>query len=104
VTHNHPNGDSFSRRDIQVMLDNRILQMRVVTRDWTYILDLPEDALWEDVVDLVAIVRDQVEATHRDMLLAGELTLEGSEQQWWHDIWTNVAEIRSWSYRRIPLL
>jgi hypothetical protein len=102
VVHNHPGGGSLSRRDVQVLLERGAAQMRVVTRDWVYVLDRPLDPVWEDVDELVRILMDQVDEQHQAQILAGQLTHEEAEVRRWHEIWTGVAEIRGWAYRREP--
>lgn len=101
VVHNHPGGGSFSRRDVQVLLEQRAAQTRVVTLDWVYVLDRPVDTAWEDVEDLVTILIDEVDERHRDRIIAGELDPKEAERRRWHEIWEGVAEIRGWAYRRI---
>jgi hypothetical protein len=102
VVHNHPGGGSFSRRDVENLLENKIAQMRVITSDATYALDLPPDTEWDDVEDLVTILMDEVRERHADLVLAGGLTYEEAERRRWHEIWEGMAEIRGWSYRRSP--
>lgn len=102
VIHNHPSGDSFSRTDVRLLLEQKIAHMRVVTRDATHTLDLPGGMEWEDVEGLVTIIMDEVRDQHRALILAGHLTYEQSEQRRWHDVWTEVAAIRGWAYRREP--
>ena len=100
VIHNHPDGGSLSRTDVQRMLEHKIAQMRVVASDAVYILDLPTDTEWHDVEELVTIIMDEVRERHRDLVLGGTITYEESERRRWHDIWTGVSEIRGWAYRR----
>jgi hypothetical protein len=102
VIHNHPDGGSLSRQDVRLMLDHGIVQMRAVTDAAVFVLDLPDDTVWEDVEELVAFLTDNVRASHRDLILDGKMTYEESEQRRWHEIWTGVAEIRGWAYRMEP--
>lgn len=100
VVHNHPGGGSLSRQDVQVLLEYQAAEVRVVTRAWTYSLQLPAETAWDDVEPLVTIIMDEVRERHRDLILAGQLTYEESEVRRWHDIWKTVAEMRGWAYHR----
>jgi hypothetical protein len=102
VVHNHPGHGSLSRHDVRLMLDHKIAQIRAVTDDAVYMLDLPDDVTWDDIEDLVTVLTDQVRERHRDLVLDGKMTYEESEQRRWHEIWTAVAEIRGWTYRMEP--
>jgi hypothetical protein len=104
VIHNHPAGGSLSRQDVRLMLAHEIAQMRVVSAETVYVLDLPEDVAWEEIEPLVVILTDEVRERHRDLILDGKMTYEESEQRRWHEIWTGVAEIRGWGYRTVPRL
>ena len=86
------------------MLVHQIAQMRVVSEEVVYVLDLPEDVTWDDVEPPVVILTDEIRERHRDLILDGKLTYEESEQRRWHEIWTGVAEIRGWEYRTVPRL
>ena len=100
VTHNHPAGDSFSRSDVRLLLTHKAAQVRVVTPEWTYILDLPLDTEWEDIADLVNIIMGQVRAEHQEAVIRGIMTLDQSDKRFWHDVWSGVAEVRGWRYKR----
>ena len=104
VIHNHPDGGSLSRQDVGLMLEHEIEQIRAVTDDAVFVLDLPETSAWEDVADLVMVLMDEVRERHRDLILDGKMTYEESEQRRWHEIWTEVAEIRGWAYQMVPRL
>lgn len=104
VIHNHPGGGSLSRQNVRLMLEYEIAQMRVVSEQAVYVLDLPEHLTWEDVEALVTILSDEVRERHRDLILDGKMTYEESEQRRWHEIWTGVAEIWGWAYRMVPRL
>src|SRR5688572_2250384 len=52
VVHNHPGGGSLSRKDVRLMLEYEIAQIRAETDDAVFVLDLPDAVAWEDIADL----------------------------------------------------
>ena len=104
VVHNHPDGGSLSRQDVRLMLEHGIAQMRAVTDNAVFVLDLPDAVAWEDIADLVTILTNEIRERHRDLILDGKMTYEESERRRWHEIWTGIAEIRGWAYRMVPRL
>ncbi|HZO25340.1 MAG TPA: hypothetical protein VFH48_05030 [Chloroflexota bacterium] len=104
VIHNHPGGGSLSQQDVRLMLEHEIAQVRAVTLDAVFVLDLPNAVIWDDVAELITVLMDEIREHHRDLILDGKMTYEESEQRRWHEIWTGVAEIRGWAYRMEPRL
>ena len=79
VVHNHPDGGSLSRQDVRLMLDHEIAQIRAVTDDAVFVLDLPRAVAWEDITDLLTILTNEIRERHRDLILDGKMTYEESE-------------------------
>jgi len=101
VTHNHPEGNSFSREDIRFLLEFRPAEIRAVTRRFVHIFELPEaDVSWEDIADLVEFIRQEILTSVRI-----EFNVEGADPadltaNFWHRVWAEVSDIREWGYQR----
>lgn len=102
LTHYHPRGESLSLQDVRFLLRHELAEIRAVTEHNTFSLKRPPATEWEDVEELVSILVGQVRDDHRRLILDGALTFEESELLFWHDVWSGMAELRSWQYRSIP--
>jgi hypothetical protein len=105
LTHNHPNGTSLSRHDLQVAAVGDLAEIRVVTADWRFSLRRPPDGwdlryfrhliepayhrLWEEVLQelLLAVNDDRIPGAD-----AAALHL--------HEVWVRIASELGLQYRR----
>lgn len=103
VLHNHPNGESLSRKDVQTLLSVRAAEFRVVTDRYRFRLRTPRLVAWPEVERLVNAIHyeemerlaEQVRASVRTSDEAGELLF--------HHVWERVAGLLGWEYLREEL-
>ncbi len=100
VTHNHPLGTSLSVEDVRTLIGTHAAEMRVVTDRYTHSLRLPPDAEWEDVELLVEDIQRRLMDEFLVEIRMGHLGGEEAEREYFHRVWSEVAEIRGWDYRR----
>ena len=100
VTHNHPWQSSFSEQDVRFAIQFGPAEMRVVTTRYRHALRLPPHVEWDDVQPLIDMVGQGVYERLRSMLLYDEITAEEYAERLWHEIWSEVADIKGWDYRR----
>ncbi len=100
--HNHPSGTSLSKQDVRFLLTYRLAELRVVTEVDEYVLPLPPDTDWEDIAPLIESIEQELQIAD---LVA--INTEGADplerhRTRMHRLWTEIAEIRGWAYRREP--
>ena len=100
LTHNHPQNTSFSWQDVRLALLVGLAEIRAVGTLYVYVFRPPAGVMWEDVADLVEIVRRQVEQELVPAVNTGTLTPAEANLLYWHQVWAGIAEIRGWDYRR----
>lgn len=100
LTHNHPQGASFSWQDVRLALSVGLTEIRAVGALCVYVLRPPAGVMWEDVASLVEVLRRQVEQELVPAVNTGTLTPPEANLLYWHQVWAGMAEIRGWDYRR----
>jgi hypothetical protein len=101
VIHNHPQGNSFSESDVQLLLTFKAAEIRVATEQHAFVLPLPEGGVeWEDVADLVGWIKRDLTAADVVAYKVGGADPERLSMEFWHRVWTELSEVRGWGYRR----
>lgn len=99
LTHNHPAGTSFSIQDVRVLFHYRLAEMRVVTPRGQYVLELPDDQ-FDGVDELIDWTYRRMRREGHIAINAGEIDPEAHEAEVLRQLWSEIADIRGWRYRR----
>jgi len=111
LTHNHPTGRSFSRSDVELAVEHRLREIRAVTSEWVYRLEVPDSVrrlnmrrheefrsrLHERISEISQEVNRQLDNDIR----AGRLNRTQAKQLREHLVWTKVSEEFRIPYERI---
>ncbi len=103
-THNHPAGNSFSPQDVALASTLQFRQLRVVTPQWTHVLqagpagwsekDWPR--LDEAGQRAFLVVTDEFQEAIRRR----RLSISEANAEFWHCVWERVAEAEGLDYER----
>jgi hypothetical protein len=83
LTHNHPQSTSLSWQDVRLALSVGLAEIWAVDTLYVYVLRPPEGVMWEDVADLVEVLRRQVERELVPAVNAGTLTPHEANLLYW---------------------
>ena len=104
ITHNHPQGTSFSPEDVGVALRTGVEELRAVSPRYVYVLGPPKagwqtidrQALADDVLKTVRTVERQL----WNKVQSGQLSEQEAIMLLWHTVWTRVSRRFGFRYRR----
>jgi len=102
VLHNHPNGSSFSRKDVQELFLSRALEFRLVTPAHRHWMRVPSSASLRPAQRRIAEVYfEEMEALREEMTRAGP-TFDTAivDREHLHRVWTRIAAEFGWNYGR----
>ena len=100
VIHNQPNGTSFSRTDVRVLLSTGAAEFRVITAQYRYRLLLPPVQQWSEIEGIVnQVYFDELEVLAAQVRTT-MLTAEEAAREHLHRVWQRVAERLGWDYWR----
>jgi hypothetical protein len=104
ISHNHPNGMSFSERDWQTAKELNVDEIRAVSEKYTYVLKKPERQPWPTKTP-VEFIRDQSEGPifnkYNDLVLQQKMSIPEANQEYWHEVTGSIAKYFGASYERI---
>jgi hypothetical protein len=100
VTHNHPHGTSLSVQDVRTLIETGAAQVRVVTEQFDYSLQVPPETEWDEVELLIEDVLKRVRRELVQASRAGEISPDEAEVRLLHQVWAEVASIRGWTYEQ----
>jgi len=108
LTHNHPQGDSFSPMDLKFACASKMKAIRVTCRgnDKSFILRTKDGAnfkpeLWDDNQEtgveglgfIVSTYDDDVRGDFRARIYDGRMTVAEAEGSHWEEVWKRVTEV-----------
>lgn len=107
-THLHPEGSSFSHKDVTFAMANDLAEMRALAGRWEYVLQRPEEGwpgkgdYWKKTVHPVFkqawadTIREQADRIGR-----GEIKSMDASRDVMHEVWQKVAGKLGWRYARM---
>lgn len=98
--HNHPNGESFSRVDVQIFLPVRAAEFRVVTDRYRFRLQEGGTVQWQHVEELVGQLYFEELEIAVNRFRTGAAPLDEASRDILHRVWERVAGAYGWQYRR----
>ncbi len=106
ITHNHPAGTAFSDTDVALACALEVAELRVVSKHWTHRMRVPggtwNATLWDSGLE-ESIRRwfHEVRRRFNEEIGRGKLTIEDANVEFWHDVWTRVAQEIGLEYERV---
>jgi hypothetical protein len=108
VTHNHPDGKSFSEKDIALACGASVLEIRVVTPTWTFRMRPPPGG-WS-LITWLETIEPVFDYTYWDIKAEMERAIKGGGMQdldhdweFWSELWQQVAAKCSLQYDEEPV-
>lgn len=100
VTHNHPQGRSFSEDDIIAAVELDLFELRVVSRGFTFRLRRPERGWGDRAIDELQTAYDEVSRSIDHLVASGTVTQEVADRFAHHELAKRFAARVGAQYRR----
>ena len=100
-SHNHPDGLSFSRQDVQIAIAHRLVELRAVSPHWRHIMR--PIVSWPSLAGIVAAIRAETHRARSDvhvMMQSGHLSSRDCQWELQHQIWARVSRSLKFEYCR----
>jgi len=102
-THNHPNGKSFSPKDIDIMLFTEIKEIRAVSDKYVYVARKPIGFVSENRDNFFATmnkIAEEIERKIFDAVKNKKITVDESHIIHMHEVWMKMSEKTGLYYER----
>jgi hypothetical protein len=102
-THNHPDGSSFSIRDVETAIQQELCELRVVAPDWRHIMRPYRNQHWPSRPAIISAVRNETYKACTEvhgMMNSGQLSYQHKDVELQHQIWHRVAHQLKFEYIR----
>jgi hypothetical protein len=103
VIHNHPNGESLSRRDVRTLLSVQAEEFRVITDRYRFRLRVPRLVAWPEVEWLVNRIHYEEMERLAEQVRGSVRTADEAGRLLFHQVWERVARLLEWEYLREEL-
>lgn len=105
LTHNHPQGNSFSNEDIRFMLAHDLKEMRAVSKKHLHRIQAPEgykntEENFADMQGKISGIEDSIRSEMWDKINSGKLTPDAASAMHFHELWTRAAKQLGFKYSR----
>ena len=109
LTHNHPQGNSFSHQDVNGLLAWGLKEMRAVSSKHLHRIQPPEhwpkdgsvsQAMLDNMASQIKHIEEGIRSEFWDRIGNGKMTKEEAAAQHFHELWTRAAKEIGFKYSR----
>ena len=107
LTHNHPNGSSFSPMDLSTAGHVNLKEIRAVGKEYRYSMKPPEghetftSEMVADIESQFKIEKDKLYGKYYGRVMNNEMTSKDAWMEHSHEIWNSIANSRGFLYSRV---